>query len=93
MQESTTAFRREEVTGMVLGKKKSKNDYRTFENDYRTFEAIFDGLAEESDEAIVMDPRNGARKVSTVKRLSEDQKEGWQRDHGIVWTSLETKAR
>ena len=67
MQESTTAFRREEVTAMVLGKKKSKNDYRTFENDYRTFEAVFVGVVERSDVVIVMDPRNGARKFLQPK--------------------------
>ena len=56
----------EKATAMVLGKEQLKNEYRTFE-------AIFVGLAERSDMVIVMDPRNGAQKVSTVKRLSQVQ--------------------
>ena len=52
---------------MVLGKEKLTNEHRTFE-------AIFVGLVERSDMVIVVDPRNGAQKVSTVKRLSEAQR-------------------
>ena len=49
---------------MVLGKKNRQSKYRTFE-------AIFVALVERSDMVIVMDPRNGAPRVATVKRLSE----------------------
>ena len=58
---------------MVLGKEKLTNEHRTFE-------AIFVGLVERSDMVIVMDPRNGAQKVSTFKRLSEAQ----SKDGGMV---------
>ena len=57
----------EKVAAMVLGKKKQKNEYRTFD-------AIFVGLVERSDMVIVMSPQHGAQRVATVKRLPESQR-------------------
>ena len=60
----------EKVAAMVLGKKKMKSEYRTFP-------AIFACLVERSDMLIVIDPENGAQRVSSVKRLSEtDRRDG-----------------
>ena len=56
------------MTAVVLLGKKLVNEYE------RTFVAIFVGMVERFDMVIVMDPRKGARKVSTVKRLSEAQR-------------------
>ena len=46
----------EKVAAMVLGKKKQKAEYRTFE-------AIFVGLVERSDMLVVMDPEKGPRRL------------------------------